>query len=222
VASDGVRGVSVLNYAKDVLELAKSAEASAKEFFASGMNINGILSCATMLNEKQRQDIRNSWTLGGGKTSLQILPANIQYQAIGTDAAKAQLLESRQHETIEIARYFNVPIQLIQAGDKLTYNKLEEFNLLYLQHTLSPYITSIEQEFTRKLFPGESDMYVDFHENFNLLSTDKGSTTEYLSKLVTSGIMTVNEARTELGLPNVEGGDKLSVAYSDVQQNTIA
>lgn len=221
-SSDGMTGISVLSYAKDVLDLARSAEASAKEFFASGMNINGILSCNTMLNDKQRQDIRSSWQQGGGKTSLQVLPANVTYQQIGTDASKAQLLESRQHETIEIARYFNVPIQMIQAGDKLTYNKLEEFNLLYLQHTLSPYMTSIEQEFTRKLFPGEDDLYVDFDENFYLLRTDKASTADYLSKLVTSGIISVNEARTELGLPEIEGAGKLTVSFTDVQQNTIA
>ena len=210
-----------MSYAHEVVELAKAAEASAKEFFESGMNINGILSCATMLNEKQRQDIRNSWTMGGGKTSLQILPANVTYQAIGTDASKAQLLESRQYESIEIARYFCVPPQLIQSGEKLTYNNLEQLNLLFLQYCLMPYLITIEQEFTRKIFPDDDWLIVDFDESEFVLRTDKQSTASYLTSLVSNGIMSVNEARLALGLPQVDGGDRLHIAFSDAQQNEI-
>lgn len=220
-SNNGVNGISVLNYAKDVISLTKAAEESAKEFFASGMNINGILSCQTMLNEKQRQDIRASWQLGQGKTSLQILPANVSYQQIGTDADKAQLLESREHQISEIARYFDMPLQLIGAGDKLTYNNLETLNLLFLEHTLQPYMISIEQEMSRKLFPEEYTLSVDFDENSFILRTDKQSTQTYLSGLVASGLMTPNEARRELGLPEIQGGDKLSIAYSDISQNQI-
>ena len=34
--------------------------------------------------------------------------------------------------------------------------------------------------------------------------------------------MTVNEVRKELGLSELEGGDKLTMAFTDVSQNTIA
>jgi HK97 family phage portal protein len=218
---DGVNGQSVMHFAKSALDLAKSAEDAAEQWFESGMNVSGLLSCKSALTEKQRTDIKNSWTAGRGKNTLQILPLGVDYVALGVDAKSGMLLESRQYETIETARFFGVPVQLIQSGEKLTYNSLEQLNLLFLQHTLMPYISIIESEFTRKLFPDEDSLLVDMDENEFLLRTDKKSTGEYLSKLVGGGIMTVNEARKELGLGEVEDGESLHIAYSDASKAEI-
>ena len=49
----------------------------------------------------------------------------------------------------------------------------------------------------------------------------KEKQSKYLQTLVSTGIMTVNEARKVLELPQVEGGDKLIIAYTDINQNTI-
>jgi len=110
---DGVTGVPVSLYAKDVIELAKSAEEAAKAFFDSGMNVSGILACKQMLNEQARRDLKASWQAGGGRTSLQVLPVGVDYVQLGVDAEKGQLLASREYETVEIARYYGVPVQLI-------------------------------------------------------------------------------------------------------------
>lgn len=218
---DGINGMSVMHFAKNAVDLAKSAEDAASQFFESGMNVQGLLMCKTAMTEKQRNDIRNSWAAGRGKTTLQVLPMGMDYQVLGVDAAKGQLLESRQHESVEIARFFGVPVQLIQSGEKLTYNSLEQLNLLFLQHTLMPYIAVIESEFSRKLFIDQPNLIVDMDENEFLLRTDKKSTGEYLSKLVGGGILTVNEARKELGYGEVEDGNELHIAYSDASKAEI-
>lgn len=219
--TDGVNGRSVVSFAKKAIDLAMSAEDAAKQYFDSNMNVSGLLSCKTMMNEKQRQDIKNSWTAGRGKNTLQILPIGVDYVQLGTDAKSGMLLESRQHETTDIARFFGVPVQLIQSGEKLTYNSLEQLNLLFYQHTLQPYICMIESEFTRKLFYDDDFLEVDMDESEFLLRTDKASTANYLKTLVDSGILTVNEARLELGLSEVEDGDKLHIAYSDASKAQI-
>ena len=87
---------------------------------------------------------------------------------------------------------------------------------------IQPILTLIEEEMNRKLIsPTERDsIYIDFDET-ELLRTNKQSTATYLQLLVNSGIMTRNEARVQLGLNPVDGADKLSVSYSDIQQNTI-
>ena len=218
---DGVNGVSILTYAKDAVALARASEEAASNWFKSGMNVSGLLMCKTAMTEKQRTDIKNSWMTGRGQNTLQVLPLGLDYQALGVDAQKGQLIESRKHEINEIARYFGVPTQLIQSGEKLTYNSLEQLNLIFLQHTLTPYIINIEGEFTRKLFPEELDLVIDMDENEFLLRTDKASTAEYLSKLVGGGIMTVNEARKELGLGETADGDGLHIAYSDATKAEI-
>ena len=68
--------------------------------------------------------------------------------------------------------------------------------------------------------PSEKDLYIDLDENF-ILKSDKTSQASYLSTLVSNGIMTPNEARQQLGFNAIEGGDKIMVAYSKVEDNTI-
>lgn len=223
--SNGIEGQSVLNYAHSVCDLAKAAEDAAAEFFASGCNINGVLSAGpgTVINAKQREELKQSWTIKGSKTSIQVLPANVQYHAIGVDSARAQLLESRAFQIQEICRFFDIPPQLLYSGDKMTYSSLETINLIFLTHTLMPWIKMIETEFSRKLFPENLEMCIDVDESEFLLRCDKNTASNYYSKLVTSGIMTVNECRSELGLKRIEdeNADKLHIAYSDISQNTI-
>ena len=43
----------------------------------------------------------------------------------------------------------------------------------------------------------------------------------YCKTLVTGGIMTANEARAQLGLNPMDGADRLIVAYSKINDNTI-
>ena len=78
----------------------------------------------------------------------------------------------------------------------------------------------IEEEFKLKLNQ-EKNIKIEFDVNY-LLKTTKQTEASYYSTLVSSGIMTVNEVRKELGLSELEGGDKLTMAFTDVSQNTIA
>ncbi len=88
---------------------------------------------------------------------------------------------------------------------------------------MQPILTVIEEEFNRKLLsPTEREsLFIDFDET-ELLRTNKQCTATYLQTLVSGGIISRNEARQTLGLNPVPGGDVLSVAYSDISQNTIS
>ena len=217
---DGVIGVATTTFASDTIELAKSSETAAKKFFDSNLNVSGLLSCKVALNEKQRQDIKNAWQSGRGENVLQVLPMGVDYVQLGVAAKDAQLLESRDHNAVEIARFFGVPIQLIQSAQNLTYKALEDLNNIFYQYTLLGYIRSIEEEFTRKLFI-DDDFIVDMDENEFLMRVNKQTLSSYLTSLVGGGIMTINEARKELGLPEVDDADKLHIAYSDASKAQI-
>lgn len=222
ITRDGVNGVSILSYAKSVLDLARSAEDASQEFFDSGCNISGILTTNQMINDRQRSELKNSWNSGQGKKSLQVLPFGVQYHAIGTDASKSQLLESRQYEVVEICRYFGVSPHLIGDLSKTNYNTLEQENMQFLQYTLMPFITEFEQEFTRKVFAEDDEKIVDVDENSYLMRADRKTTAEYYSKMTTAGILSINDARRELGYSDVEDGDSHTVAYSDVSKANLA
>lgn len=219
---DGITGVPVSLFAKSTMDLTKSAEEAAKEFFDTGMNVSGLLVPKTQMNDKQRSDLRGSWNQT--RTSIQVLPSNVEYIQLGVDSEKGQLLASRQYQTVEICRFYGVPAQFLQSADKVTYTAgaLEQMNLIFFQQTLLPFMTSIETEFTRKLFYDDDELMVDMDESAFLLRTDKNTTSSYLSTLVGGGIMTVNEARKELNLS--EMGDEangLHIAFSDASKAQI-
>jgi HK97 family phage portal protein len=173
-----------------------------------------------MMTEKQRTSIKDAWMSGRGENTLQILPLGVDYVKLGVASKDAQLLESRGYNTQEITRFFTVPLQLIQAGDKMTYTNLEDLNNIFYQYSLLPFIRSIEEEFTRKFFI-DSDYIVDMDEDEFLMRVNKNTLSTYLSTLVGGGIMTVNEARVYLGLKEVEDGDQLHIAYSDASKAQI-
>ena len=73
----------------------------------------------------------------------------------------------------------------------------------------------------RKLVkPSESNIEIDIDETY-LVKGDEKTESEYLTKLVAGGIMTINEARNRLGLNKVDGGDEIILAYSKIEDNKI-
>lgn len=223
VTRDGVNGQSVMQFAKSSADLAKAAELSAQNFFESGMNVTGILAAKTNMNQNQVEQLKARWQSGAarGKATIQVLPFGIDYQALGVSGKDAQLLESRAYNSLVISQFFGVPEQLINSAAKLTYNSLEQLNLLFYQHTLQPIIAGIEAEMSRKFFPGDTELYVDMDESEFLFRTDKQSEATYISTLVNGGIITVNEAREMLNMSEVPDGDTLHIAYSDASKAEI-
>ena len=77
----------------------------------------------------------------------------------------------------------------------------------------------LQNELTRKLITNKK-RYIDLDENV-LLKSNKTNMANYCKILVTGGIMTANEARAQLGLNPMDGADRLIVAYSKIDDNTI-
>lgn len=224
-AQNGVVGNGLMTYADRTIRLASATENSAKDYFESGCAVNGILKSSKMLTAQQKIDIKQSWSQafqnGQNGSSIAVLGADIDYIATGANATDSQMLETREFNITEIARFFNVSPQLIGDLSHTQYGSLEQAQLDFVIHTLSPYIQLLEDEFNRKLLkPSEFNLHIDFDEEHMLLA-DKSATANYYSTLVDKGILTRNEARHALGFSPIEGGDKLIVAYTDVASNTI-
>lgn len=222
-SNDGVKGIALSSYANAVLKLAQATDKAASKYYSSGCALQGALTIKGSrrgAKEQARQAFQD--THSGKGSGLVILDDDMTYQQLSSNANDSQMIEARQFNVAEIARYFNMNPILLGDNQGATFSSIEYANIEFIFHTLQPYITMIEEEFNRKLVKPSEQGYIriDIDEKF-LLKGDMKSTSEYLSKLVTSGIMTTNEARSYLDLNPVEGGDKVRVAYSDVNQNTI-
>lgn len=221
---NGVEGKGILEYANKTIQLAGNTEKAALDYFSSGCHVAGILTTnSPRLTEEQRNSIRTAWNQSHGKngTGMAVLEAGMSYQAVSSNSKDAQLLETRLFNLQDIARFFNINPVLLGDLSHSSYSTIEASLLEFVTHTLFPYITLIEDELKRKLIkPSEKNLYIDLEENF-ILKADKSSEANYLNTLVSGGIITPNEAREQLSLNPIEGGDKIMIPYTDVNQNTI-
>lgn len=217
---DGINGMSTTQYASDIIDLAKSVERAAKNFFEANMNVQGIFSAKVNINRKQMEEIERKWNANRGRNTVQFMPMGVEYQALGSTGKEAELISTRNENAVEIARFFGVPVQLIQTNQNLTYKAIEDLNNIFYQYTLLGYIRCIEEEFNRKVF-SDSELIVDMDEDEFLMRVNKQVLAQYLSTLVGGGIMTVNESRRILGLSEKDNGDDLHIAYSDASKAQI-
>lgn len=222
---NGYDGKGVLQYAYQTIKLANYTEKAAASFFSSGCNLGGILTTDNpRLTDQQKESIRSAWQQshgGDNPNGVAVLEAGMKYQSVGVNGKDAQMLETRLFNLQEIARFFNISPTLLGDLTKSSYNTLEAANMEFLTHTLMPIITLIQDEFGRKLLKtSENNLYIDIDEAY-IVKPDKSSLANYLSTLTTHGIISINEARQQLGYNPIENGDKHLIPFTNIQDNTI-
>ena len=218
---DGVNGKSVLSYAERAIRLGQSSENVALDMFTNGCKLTGYIKATNNLSTKQIHEVHESWANAMSQKGLAVLPGNMDYQPVQISNADAQLLESRLFQVSEIARFFGISPILLGDLSHAGYSTLENAQQEFLVHTLQPFITIIEQEFTRKLIkPSEAGLSINLDESY-ILRSDKTAQADYYSKLLQTGVLSINEVREALGYEAVDGLDKHVIPYSDPNQNTI-
>lgn len=222
-SSNGVKGIALLNYANSVIKLAQATDKAASKYYSSGCALQGALTIkGSRRNSKEQARQAFLETHGDRGSGLVILDDDMTYTPISSNANESQMLEARSFNVDEIARFFNINPVLIGDLTHTSYNTIEAANIEFVTHTLMPYIALFEDEFNRKLIkPSEYGVIsIDFDESF-LLRGDKNTTANYLKNLVSGGIMTINEARKQLGLSEKDNCDDLIIPFTNIQDNTI-
>lgn len=222
-SDDGIQGKSILKSAGDSLELAADSNRTARKFFKNGMGISGILKFKNLLNDKQRNEIRTAWStsMSTGEGGIAILGNDADFQSVSLDPKNSQLLESRQFNVAEIARFFDLnPCML---GTDSNYNQIEAAMIGFLQECLQPKLTMMEQELSRKLLLTRERMqgYYFAWSTEDILRCTKKDLADYFTKLVTNGLATPNELREKLDLKPMEGGDECYMQTAMAPINNI-
>jgi len=204
---NGYIGVSTLTHAASSMGLSQSAELTAAGFYSSGMNAGGIISVEGKLTPDKAEKIKASWSLAfntdsGSPGGIAVMEKGLDFKQLTMSPEDSQLLQTRQFNVVEIARFFGVsPSKLFDSANQ-TYSNVEAFQLGFLTDTISPLDTKIENEFNRKLFKPSVREKTKLNLNIDeLMRANMDTKANYLSKMFQAGGYTVNEIRAELGLP---------------------
>lgn len=213
LSDNGLVGESVLEHARRSLNIAGNAEGQAENYYNGDGMPSGILSIASRMTPEQKEANYKTWRerMTNNPGGVMILEGTTQsYTPINISAADRQLLEVRAFSVQDICRFFGCsPVKAFDLSHS-SYSTVEALQLEFLTDTLQPMLTNIEMELHRKLFYGaDAAKYAVKFDTGELLRADKSSQAQYYSQLVQLGLMTPNEARIELNLPPMKGGNAL-------------
>lgn len=136
-----------------------------------------------------------------------VLPPNTEFETLQENPVNSALLEAMRANATDIAHFFNVPPELVggASGDSMTYSNVESRILDLLAFGVQFWMVKLEKALSRTL---PQPMYVKFNEAA-VTRTDIRTKVDTLVAQVKGGIMTQNEARKPLDLPEMPGGDVL-------------
>ena len=200
---DGLRAESPARIGKRSLGLGIAAEESGARFFGQGMLPSVVIEQApnTSLKaeglENLKAAIKAQFTGKANWWSPLILQPGLTTKQLSVNPDDAQAKELRELNVSDVARLLGVPLHLLAAGDKTsTYASVEQFELIYVKHTMLPWFFLWEQELNRKLLFPEERATRFFKFNLEgLLRGDKQSRAAANEIEQRGGALTVNEWR---------------------------
>jgi HK97 family phage portal protein len=210
---DGIKGLSVIQYAKQSIGLGLATEKFGAGLFGSGATLGGFLSTDQKLTPDQRKVISSVWraTQHGPENNhnTAVLEGGLSYSRIGIPPGDAQFLETRQFQLPEIARWFRMPLHKIQDLTRSTNNNIEHQSIEYVTDTLQPWLVNWEQKYNLSLFREDEQDTLHTEHNLNgLLRGDVAARSAYYNTMTTIGAMSINDVRSLENMNPIEGGDK--------------
>lgn len=194
----------ILKYGARALKTALLLENAVRNYARMDIPLGLIVDEMGGLTLTEAQQVLDEWETARAKRSTGYLPQGLKYVNPSFNAEQLQLGEARGFQAQEIARLLNLPASYINAptNDSLTYATTESNRRELVDMTFAPYIAAIEQRLSMgDVTPTGTRVAFDLGK---FLRGDMRSLIEMGKAAVDSGLMTVNEVRTEwLGLPEM-------------------
>ena len=211
---DGLMGFSPIAYARESIGLGVAAEQFGSAFFKNGTHLGGVITVPGRLDdqafERTSREFKSMYKGLQNAHGIPVLEGGATFQSVGIAPEDAQFLETRKYQRSEIAGLFRVPPHLIGDLEHATFSNIEHQDISYLQRSLLPWLTRIEQSMNTKLLTEEEqERYLIEHDTGGFMRGDTKSRYEAYAIGITNGIITRNEARVRENLNPIDGGDKL-------------
>lgn len=209
---DGVRGISVISYARQTIGLSQAAETYAAKLFGSGNLMAGFLKTDQKLDETAATRLKQAWREKhqglGNAHDVGILDAGAEFQSLTMPNSDAQFLESRQFSVPELARFFGVPPFLLMSTEKSTSwgTGLEQQALGWIKFDLHPqWLAPTEQRITKHLLMDPSAEAA--YDLDGLSRGDSAARGAFYRIMREVGAYSANDIRDREGLSPIDEGD---------------
>jgi HK97 family phage portal protein len=153
--------------------LSLAAEEFGENFFSNGTNVGGIVEYDGAMSDKAfdrfKSDVKDNYEGLGKSNRLIFLEQGAKFTAVNTPPDKAQFLDTRKFQVIEICRFFNVPPHMIMDLERATFSNIEQQSIGYVVYSLRPWLVCIEQSAYKDLLLPNQQKKLFFKFNVDAL-----------------------------------------------------
>ena len=213
---DGRVGYSVISKAAESFSLGLSMESFGARYFGQGTHLGGIIKHPGRLSKEAKDNLKKSFDdvykgLTGSHTTG-VLEEGMTYEAFGIPPNDSQFLESRQFQTTEVARWFNLPPHKIKDLLRATFSNIESQQIEFVTDTIRPWLVRWEQVIGWKLLTENErrNIFAEFIIE-GLLRGDIKSRYEAYAIARLNGWMTADQVRARENMNSTE--DKSGTIY---------
>lgn len=204
----GLTGQGVIARGYRTIELALNEIELSKNIMNNGSSPISVVKLDRNLSADAQQRLRDSWTKMYGSSQnagkLLILEQGMEYEKLSFSPAELGLTASRTKTQADLCSLFGVPESMVDAGAN-TYGNVESSSIRFLQYSILPYINIIESSLNRSLLLEKEKGKYFFKVNTDtILQTTQKERYDALNVGISSGILSLNEARVKENLPPIE------------------
>lgn len=222
---DPYYGMPPLNTASDILTFEKNRLKFANQFFVNGAIPVGVLETDNVLGETVLKKLRSEWSAihqgVNNSHKIALLQGGVTYKPISSPIKDLDFTGLKKLSKEDILTIFKMPESILGSQEGTAGKEGKDAITAFWRQCIIPRIKRIESALNRGL---KIEVFGNgqFRFEFNLkdvaaLQDDKTEMSDYLQKMVSSSIMTPNEARSVIGLPPRTGeeyADQLLVSNS--------
>ena len=214
VLPGSLKGLGAIQAARAEIQGAINLRDYAAQWFNGSGQPSGILSTDQALTAEDAKQIRDTWNnidpatgkplpTTANPSNIKVTGKGVKYEPIVLSPHDAQFIESRNFNTLEIARLFGIPATLMLTateGSSMTYSNIEQDWLGFVRFTLTKYLRKIEEALTTFTPRGQTVRF----QISALLRSDTLTRYQAHQIALTAGFMTLNEVRAIESLPPLE------------------
>lgn len=211
LAIDGFCGRSPIRQHAESIGIALATETFGATFFQNGGIPAGVIGMDSTVKPDQAKVYSQMWkeqNTGENANRTVVLGGGAKYSKIGVNPEEAQFIDSRKYGKLEVATIFGVPPHLLADLDRGTFSNIEQQFLEFVVNTLMEYAVEVESEFLDKVIPeSEKGNYRICYDFSEMLRGDMTATGEFISKMISCGVFSINDGRYTLNKNRVDDGD---------------
>lgn len=213
---NGIYGMSVIETFRTLFDGYSELESAGTAIAKNAARPSGIIYHPGNIKEEELNKLKSGWAAGfsgnnSGRTAF--LPNTLKSEAInsGLTAQEAEYISQKEFSAQRIvADIFGCPLHRFGLTGAPTYASVELNSLEFVNWTLAPIITNIEQTLNKALLDDSDEYYINFNVS-GLLRGDIKTRIEWYRFAMGNGVMTSNQVNqaedTGVYVDPKDGGD---------------